>query len=112
MAVGHAHGPVARVRLSVAVFDPGRSLLRGRPAPLHVHRDRRLRAHAPAEGHELVRPDVAGLSLVLPSEVRPEGTPVAGTDAPPPVIVLGDVAARPADERGTQGGDARLDVGP
>ncbi len=112
MPVGRAHGPVARGRGAVAVLDPGRRLFRGRAPPFDVHRDRRLRSHPSAEGNELVGADVAGLGLVLPGEVGPDGAAVAGTDAPRPVVVLRDVAAGPAEERGPQRRHERLDVGP
>ena len=112
MPVGGAHGPVLGRGRPVAVLDPGRGLFRGRASAFDVHRDRGLGAHAAAERDELVRADVAGLGLVLPGEVDPDGALVAGPDAPRPVVVLGDVAAGPAEEGRPQRRHQRLDVGP
>lgn len=112
MPVRRAQGPVPRGGGSVAVLDPRGGFLRRRAPPLHVHRDRRLRSHAPAEGHELVGADVPRLRLVAPGQVGPDGTAVAGPDPPGPVVVLRYVAARPADERRAERGHQRLDVSP
>ena len=105
-----AQRAVLRVGSPVDVLDPVGSLVGGGAAPLDVDDQMRLGADVPTEANELVRPEVARLALVLPGEVDPLRPLVARPDAPDPVIVLGDVAARPADERRAQRLDPLEDV--
>src|SRR6187399_1266649 len=86
----------------VAVLDPRRGFLRRRAAAFDVDRDGGLRADVAGEPDEFIGAEVAGLGLVLPGQVDPGRAGIPRSDAPAPVVVLGDVAARPADERGTE----------
>src|SRR6202022_4030113 len=86
----------------IAVLNPGGRLFRRRTASGDVHGNRWLRAHSPSELDEFVGAEVARLRLVRPGEIDPRWTLVARTDAPPPMVILRDVSAGPADESGMQ----------
>src|SRR5207244_6718867 len=120
-AVGRPKLAAGGPGLAVAVLDPGGRLLR-RPGA-GVDRDRRLGVDQPAELHELVGADQVRLGLG-PEVVEAEGAALARADAVAPVVVLGEVAARPAQQAGSElpgqlqdvvppaDGRARLGAGP
>ena len=106
-----AQRPVLRRRGTVGVLDPVRGFVGGRATALDVHHEVRLGADVAAQADELVGPEVARFALVPPRQVAPLGPLVARSDAPEPVVVLGDVATGPADEGRTERLDPIEDVG-
>ena len=102
MPVAGAQGAVPGRRRSVAVLHPRGSFRRRRAPALDIDGDRGLGPDGAGKSDELVGAEVAGLELVLPGQIDPRGPGVARSDPPRPAVILRDVPARPADERGTQ----------
>src|SRR6516162_10023421 len=98
VAVAGAPRTVFRTGRPIDVLHPGGSLLGGAPSPLDINHKGRLGAQVPAKPDVFVRAEVAGLRLIAPGKVHPRGALVARPDAPRPVVVLGHIAAWPADE--------------
>src|SRR5262249_21778310 len=72
--------------------------------------DRWFGSNPARELDKLIGSEVAGFQFVSPRCIDPYGTVVARTDAPFPVVVLRNVAARPANESGTQWGDSLFHI--
>src|SRR6266498_1284444 len=105
MSVRGAHRTILRSRWSVAVFDPGGGLFNSPAASFHLDGNCRLRPDGTREKDELVCTEVARFGLILPGKISPRGSLVAWSGAPKPVVILRDVAARPANEGGFEGLD-------
>ncbi len=96
LAVGRAFiGQRRRAGRCVAVFDPLLELL-GRAGP-DVGGEIRLDAAELAESDELVGAELVGLGLLAPA-AEPARALGARADAVAPVILVGEAAARPADD--------------
>ena len=127
MAIASAQLAEWRVGWTVHVFDPCRGLFSGcrarrssnvlprrsqsqrfddrRAASLDIHDDVGFGTYQLAEFQVFERAEVRGLRIVVPRHVHPERPLVTRADPPLPVVVLRDIASRPAHERRAQGSD-------
>ncbi|PYU76830.1 MAG: hypothetical protein DMG49_00745 [Acidobacteria bacterium] len=109
--VRRTHGTIARRHRTIGILNPCRRLCGRRAAAFHIHRNRGFRAHTTAETNEFISTEVARLQLISPGKVRPCEALIAGTNAPHPVIILGNVPAWPANKGRMQRFDLLENVG-
>ena len=93
----------------IAIFDPVAQFAGS--AGADVAAEIRFGANQAAEADKFLGADVVGFDHFAPVDVDPAGSLVARADAILPVIVIGEAAARPADDRWFHPAQGLDDVG-